>query len=173
MGFFATSVHQKHAFFPYKHLIYNSLFATKLILWASIIKIHSVWIQFSDFSLGTCNIRASSNMPTGTNIEGSPCYAVHDKSSCFPFKWFEEGDKVEFLLTASLRQIVVSAILKTWGTHALVALCNPFSSWYKHSKRTHTICTWDYFQGMTIIQWYIIMSSWHGKHISWVAESKY
>ena len=38
-------------------------------------------------------------MPTGTNIEGSPCYAVHDKSSCFPFKWFEEGDKVEFLLT--------------------------------------------------------------------------
>ena len=78
--------------------------------------------------------------PTGTNIEGSPCYAVHDKSSCFPFKWFEEGDKVEFLLTSCLRQIVVSAILKTWGTHALVALfCNPFSSWYKHSKRTHTM----------------------------------
>ena len=35
----------------------------------------------------------------------------------------EEEDKVEFLLTGCLRQIVVSSILKTWGTHALVARC--------------------------------------------------
>ena len=72
-----------------------------------------------------------------TNVEGYN--AGFDKSSCFLLKWFEEGDKVKFLLTGCLRQIVVSSVLKTWGTHALVALCNTFSSRYKHSKWTHTM----------------------------------
>ena len=109
------------------------------------------WFYTWDLRLGFCFKYAPLVLKTH---QCSPrCNAV----SCFPLNCFEEGDKVEFLLTGCLRQIVVSSVLKTWGTHALVALCNTFSSRYKHSKWTHTMHM-GLFSGNGV-------SLWLGRHI--------